>query len=355
MSVTFGVALPLEEPVPALVALAREVEALGYDTLWGNDERLQRDVYSVLAVIASHTSRLRLGPGVTNPYSRHPALTAVALGTLDEVAAGRAVLGMGAGGTNHRALGIARQQPARALREAIGLIRAMLRGEAVTIDGRLVRAREARLDFTPPRRDVPIHVGARGPLILRMAGELADGVIAGGIGTVEGWRYILAEVGRGAAAAKRPLADLRFAAWLYTAIADDPDAAVDAIRPMVATSLATSRPVLDQLGIEMPKDYARIMEGQGWDLSVASVHRAAPAVPSEIAARFGLAGTPDQCAERLDALLRAVPEIAQVNVVPFAPAGQTRLGVLRRFMEAVAPRLRSLTAGARDGAGTTHV
>lgn len=341
MSVRFAVGLPLEEPVPALVDLAREVEAMGYTTLWGNDERLQRDVWVTLAVIASHTSRLRLGPGVTNPYSRHPALTAVALATLDEIADGRAVLGLGAGGTNHAALAIDRDRPARALREAIAVVRTMLRGEAITLEGEIIRARAARLDFDPPRRAVPIYVGARGPASLRVAGELADGVIAGGMATAHGWRYLLGEVGRGAAAAGRSPSELRLVAWLYTSIADEPRAAIDAIRPMVATSLTTSRPVLDRLGIEMPPGYARVREAQGWSLSVDAVHRAASEVPDDVALRFGLAGTAEECAGRLDALLDAVPEIAEVTVVPFGPAGEHRLGVLRRFVEDVVPRLRA--------------
>jgi 5,10-methylenetetrahydromethanopterin reductase len=340
MTPAFAVGLPLEEPVPELVHLAREVEAMGYEALWGNDERLQRDVWSTLAVLASRTSRLQLGPGVTNPYSRHPALTAVALATLDEVSGGRALLGIGAGGTNHRALAITRDRPARALREAIAVIRAMLRGEAVTLDGAIVHAREARLDFVPVRADVPIVVGARGPASLRVAGALADGVIAGGIATPEGWRYVLGEVAAGAASAGRTAADVRCVAWLYTSIDDDrPRAAIDAIRPMVATSLTTSRPVLDRLGIAMPAGYARVQESQGWSLTVDAVQRAAREVPDEIALRFGLAGTAGDCAARLGALLRAVPEIAQVSLVPFAPAGQGRLAVLRRFMERVVPGL----------------
>jgi 5,10-methylenetetrahydromethanopterin reductase len=314
---------------------------MGYETLWGNDERLQRDVWATLAVIASRTSRLRVGPGVTNPYSRHPALTAVAVATLDEIAGGRAVLGMGAGGTNHAALTITRDRPARALREAIAVVRGMLRRETFTLEGEIVRARAACLDFEPPRRTVPIYVGARGPAILRMAGELAEGVIAGGVATAQGWRYVLSEVSKGAAVSGRGLRDIRLVAWLYTSIADEPRVAIDAIRPMVATSLTTSRPVLDRLGIEMPEGYARLREAQGWSLSVDAVDKAATEVPDNVALRFGLAGTAEQCASRLDELLGAVPEITEVSVLPFAAAGEGRLGVLRRFMEQVVPRLRA--------------
>src|ERR671910_859726 len=101
-SVAYGVGLPPEAPVPDL---------------------LERDPSTVLAAIAMQTRLLRVGPGVTNPYSRHPALLATAAATLDELSGGRAVLGIGAGGTNHAALGIERRSPVVALREALAVIR----------------------------------------------------------------------------------------------------------------------------------------------------------------------------------------------------------------------------------------
>ncbi|MGH2825075.1 MAG: LLM class flavin-dependent oxidoreductase, partial [Thermoleophilaceae bacterium] len=144
--VEYGLGLPPAAPVAELIDVAVEAERLGYRWLWVNDERLERDPFTVLAAVADRTERIRLGPGVTNPYSRHPALLATAIATLDELSGGRAVLGLGAGGTNHRALAIDRTAPAAALREAIELIRALLGGRTASVDGRVVRAREARLD-----------------------------------------------------------------------------------------------------------------------------------------------------------------------------------------------------------------
>jgi 5,10-methylenetetrahydromethanopterin reductase len=333
---TFGVGLPLEAPVRLLVEIAREMEDLGYSTLWANDERLERDVYTVLGVIATHTRRLRLGPGVTNPYSRHPALTAVAVATLDEISGGRAVLGLGAGGTNHRTLGITRDRPATALRETVGVIRALLGGETVTLEGRVVRVYQGRLDFHPIRSVVPIYIGARGPRALEVAGEVADGVIVGNVATPEGWRYALDHIERGRRRAGRSPAAITLVAWMYASIADDPRAALDAIRPMVATSLVTSRPVLDRLGIEMPPRFASIMEAAGWSTSREVTRRAAAEVPDDLARRFGLAGTVRDCRAQLDRLLAAVPQISHVAIVPFGPEGAGPRDVIRRFMEEVA-------------------
>jgi 5,10-methylenetetrahydromethanopterin reductase len=226
-----------------------------------------------------------------------------------------------------------------AVRQGIETIRAMLGAREITLDGPLVRVVRGRLDFTPVRPAVPVYIGARGPALLRLAGEVADGVIVGGVASVEGWRYALGEVHAGATRAGRALDALQVVAWLYTSIADDPRRALDAIRPMVATSLATSRPVLHRFGVELPAGYAKAMESRGWSLATDVVREAAREVPAETALRFGIAGTDEDCAVRLSALLTAVPEITQVSVLPFPPAGETRRSVLRRFMERVVPRV----------------
>jgi 5,10-methylenetetrahydromethanopterin reductase len=334
--VEYGVGLPPTSPVGDLVALAEEIERLGYRYLWVNDERLERDAFTVLAAIAQRTERIRLGPGVTNPYSRHPALIATATATLDELSGGRAVLGLGAGGTNHRALGIERRAPVAALRDGVGLIRALWGGSTATVEGDVVRAWEARLDFAAPRPRIPIYIGGRGPRVLELAGEVADGVIVGNVATREGWTYALDRVTLGAARAGRDVGEVRLTAWLYACVADDEDEALDAIRPMAATSLVTSRPVLGELGIEMPDDFRAGMEARGWALDREVVAEAAATLPAELVHRFGIGGTPDACRGRLEGLLEAFPQITQVAIVPFAPRGGAVLDTLRRFIDEVA-------------------
>jgi 5,10-methylenetetrahydromethanopterin reductase len=330
----YGLALPLGPRLGELLDVAAEAERLGYSWLWANDDRLERDPFTVLAAIAERTELIRLGPGVTNPYSRHPALLATAIATLDELSGGRAVLGLGAGGTNHRALGIERTAPAATLRDAIELVRALLAGGEATVDGRVVRARDARLDF-PARPDLPIYVGSRGPRVLELAGELADGAIVGNVATREGWRYATERIEAGAERAGRDASEVRLVAWLYTCVDDDEERALDAIRPMAATSLVTSRPVLGELGIEMPAGFRREMEASDWSLARADVERAGRLLPPELVRRFGLAGPPETCRRALHALLDPFPQIAQVAIVPLAPAGGTAGETARRFIHEV--------------------
>jgi 5,10-methylenetetrahydromethanopterin reductase len=333
-----GVALPLEAPAAELLELAVEAERLGYDAVWCNDDRLQHDVMAMLAAMAQRTRHVLLGPGVTNPYSRHAALIATAIATIDELCDGRARLGIGAGGTNHRALGVRREAPAAALREAVAVIRGLLSGERVTVEGRVVHARDARLDFTPSRADVPVFIGARGPKVLELAGEVADGVIVGNIATREGWSYALGRIEHGARRAGRDPGSIDVCAWLYTCIADDARAAADAIAPMVGTSLITSRPILHELGVEMPAAFAGTMERADWNLDRDVVREAARTLPPDVIGAFGLAGTPDDCRARLAGLLDAFPQISEVAIVPFPAAGQTTLEVVTRFIQTVAPQ-----------------
>jgi 5,10-methylenetetrahydromethanopterin reductase len=343
--VQYGVGLPPAAPVAELLELAEEAERLGYGYLWINDERLERDPFTILAAVAQRTSRVRIGPGVTNPYSRHPALVATAMATLDELAGGRAVLGLGAGGTNHRALGIERESPVTALREAIELVGGLWAGSTVTVAGPVVRANQARLDFVPARPRIPIYIGSRGPRVLELAGEVADGVIVGNVATREGWSYALDRIAAGAARAGRRLEDLRLTAWLYTCVADEEEEAMNAIRPMAATSLVTSRPVLGELGIEMPDDFRAGMEARDWSLDYDSVADAGRLLPTELVQRFGIAGAPDSCRTRLRALLEACPQISQVAIVPFAARGETVLGTMRRFIEEVASPTVAISGG----------
>jgi len=343
----YGVGLPPAAPVGELLELADEVERLGYDYLWINDERLERDPFTLLAAVAQRTNRVRLGPGVTNPYSRHPALVATAMSTLDELSGGRAVLGLGAGGTNHRALGVERIAPVTALRDAVALLRGLWAGSTVTVEGTVVRANKAKLDFVPERPRIPIYIGARGPRVLELAGAVADGVIVGNVATREGWAYALERIGAGADRAGRDLVEVRLTAWLYSCVADDEHEAVDAIRPMAATSLVTSRPVLEELGIGLPDDFRDAMEACGWSLDRDRVTEAGRVLPAELVHRFGVAGTPESCRARLRGLLEACPDISQVAIVPFASRTGTLLGTVRRFIEEVA-RPEAVMSGGRS-------
>ncbi len=147
-------------------------------------------------------------------------------------------------------------------------------------------------------------------------------MIVGNLATPDGWRYALGHVSAGAERAGRRPSDLRLVAWLYCALGADPGAAVDVVRPMVATSLVTSRPILRELGIDMPPGFAAAMNTMGWSLAQEAVTRASEEVPDHVVDRLALAGSPAECRPRLRELLDAVPQIAQVAIVPVPLPGR---------------------------------
>ena len=175
--VEVGVQLLADAPVPHIVELAREAERLGFSKCWIFDEGLStRDAFVTLGAIAQNSSTLQIGTGITNPYSRHPAQTANAIATVDEISGGRAFLGIGAGGSLVLdPMGLKRNKPLVALREIFDTFRPLFRGDKVTYQGEVIQLKEAHLDFA--RSNLPIWIASRGPKILSLAGQAADGVI----------------------------------------------------------------------------------------------------------------------------------------------------------------------------------
>lgn len=166
-----------EAPVADIVGLAVLAERLGFDRCWVYDEGLaSRDVYVTLTAIALATRSLEIGPGITNAYTRHPASTAVAVASLDDCSGGRAFLGVGAGGSlTLGPLAIDRSRPLVAVRDLITICRGLFSGRPVTIESRIGSLANASLAFG--RADLPIWLAGRGPNMLALGGEMADGVM----------------------------------------------------------------------------------------------------------------------------------------------------------------------------------
>jgi 5,10-methylenetetrahydromethanopterin reductase len=306
-----SLATVVDVPLRDVAARAAAAERHGFDRLWLPDERLTRNVYTALTVAALSTTKIELGVGVTNPYTRNPALTAAAAATVDELSGGRLSLGFGAGGgLDH--YGVARREPVRAVREAIEIVRRLTAGERVDHSGRHFTMRDAGLDF-PALRTVPVYVAARGPRLLELAGEVADGAILGGFASPRGLAYALAAVETGirrrSALTPRP----QVVAWLYASVADDSRAARAAVAGLVAASLMTSRSILERIGIELPAAFRRHVEATGWSLAPESMAAAARLVSEDLIDDFSVAGTPAECRAKLKAIAaEGVDEIALV-------------------------------------------
>src|SRR5262245_1136949 len=186
------------------VELAKAAEANGFDTVWFAENPFNRGVLPAAAACAAATERIGIGIGVVNPYNRHPTLIAMEIGALDELAQGRARLGIGSGiASATERMGLSAERPLAALRDAVTIVRAMLAGDEVTHGGRAFSANKAKLDFKPRRPDMPLLLAARGEQALALAGRIADGLMISNMCPPEFTRHSVALLRRSAEEAGR--------------------------------------------------------------------------------------------------------------------------------------------------------
>jgi 5,10-methylenetetrahydromethanopterin reductase len=165
-------------PPRACIEIAEAVEKNGLAALWFAENAFNRGVLPAVAGAVLATRRIRIGIGVFNPYNRHPTLIAMEIGALDELADGRAALGIGSGiGDRVTRMGLSYDKPIGAVRDAIIIVRGMLRGESVTYDGSVFSVVNVKLEYEPLRPDLPIYMAATGDQALRMCGKIADGLM----------------------------------------------------------------------------------------------------------------------------------------------------------------------------------
>jgi 5,10-methylenetetrahydromethanopterin reductase len=175
---TFSLRLNNDGPVEDYPRLARAAEASGFDQIWVSNDLFLRSSPVILAAIAGATERIGIGTSVLNPYTLDPGEIAMMAATLDELSGNRFRLGLAAGARDFLGwVGIEQESPLAAMRESIDLVRRLLAGEAAALEGERFRwSKEAYLRFRAPRV-TPIYVGALGPRMLALAGELGDGVL----------------------------------------------------------------------------------------------------------------------------------------------------------------------------------
>ncbi|HLG87546.1 MAG TPA: LLM class flavin-dependent oxidoreductase [Alphaproteobacteria bacterium] len=301
-----------------VVDLAQIAEDAGFDRLGISCVALWPDTYQLQALIAAKTSRIAIGSMVTNPYTRHAAVHAAALATLDELSDGRAfcALGVGAG---LEALGMHYRQPVRTLRECVTAIKRLLAGETVSMRGATLTLDDARL-FRPPTHKIPIAIGTRSEQVMRLAGELADIALVGArhftpalVAQYRGW---LAE---GAALAGRSPDAIEIMPRITLCISRDERLAINSVKRFAAH-------YLDILGDRGPSvDPARraaildaLKDARGWYFDLARYDPPAllDLVDDGLARAFSVVGTPEQCAEQIRALLALGFQGLSCNLAP---------------------------------------
>jgi 5,10-methylenetetrahydromethanopterin reductase len=306
--------------------MVEEIDALGFQNLWVTDSSLHaRNSYAYLTLAAMRSSRLLLGTAVTNPLTRHPAITAVAAATVDELSGGRMILGIGPGDRPLLALGL-KPSSVASLRASIAAIRALWRGERVSVENPAFTLDDAHLRF-PARPDLPIFISASGPRMLELAGEVGDGVILLVGLFPEALAWALEQVDRGAANAGRPRPHI--AVFAYGAIDADADRALDSARSIAAWFPQTAPRICRLAGLPSSLvDEVRARYAGGEFQEAAS---AARLLPDSFVRRVALAGDAEQARERIRAAVDAGAD--SVNVFPL---GEGRRRTIASFAECFA-------------------
>ncbi|WGX97515.1 LLM class flavin-dependent oxidoreductase [Nocardioides sp. L-11A] len=317
-----GVALQPVDPPREFEDAVEEIERAGFDELWLTDSSLHaRNVYAYLTLAARRSVTLRLGTAVTNPVTRHPAVTATAAATIDEISDGRFSLGIGAGDRPLLALGSKPATLAR-LESSIGAIRQLWTGEHVTLEGAGFSLDDAHMRVAADR-EIPIYISCSGPKTLELAGRVADGVILLAGLHPEGLQWALDHIDRGVDAAGRSERP-KITVFAYGAVDEDEEAALAAGRTIAAWFPQTAPGYCEMAGLSRELiDKVRTMYVGG---EFQEAEEAARLLPDEFVHRMALAGGQDRARAHVENMLDL-----GIDCITVFPLGEDRFATMRNF------------------------
>lgn len=293
------VALYLQDahPIREGIELVRYAEAAGFEAVWQADSRLVRDAIVPMAAFAASTSTIKVGSGVVDIWTRNPARLASTFSTLDDLAPGRIICGLGAWWDPLAAkVGIRRERPLTVMREVVDVVRGLLANQTVSYDGHHARLDGVELDYVHQERrpkDVPIYVGATGPQMMELTGEIADGAVlnylvspAYNLGAVEA-------LARGAAKSGRTIDDIDRPQLVVCSVDHDRQAALDGARLLVTQYLGQQPHIMKASGVpqELLDEIGQVLT---WPATHDQVVAASRLVPDEIVQMITASGTPDE-------------------------------------------------------------
>ena len=284
------------------IELVRYAEQRGFEAVWQAESRLVREATVPMAAFASSTSTIKVGSGVVDCWSRNPARLAATFSTLDDLAPGRIILGIGAWWDPLAAkVGITRSRPLGVMREIVTAVRGLLNNETVTFDGDYVHLDGVELDYVYQERrpkDVPIYIGATGMKMMELTGEIGDGVVLNYLVAPSYNREAMAALAVGAERAGRTIDDIDRPQLVVCSVDTDRHRALDAARLMITQYLGQQPHIMKASGV--PQDLLdEIGTVLTWPATHDEVEAASRMVPDEIVQSLAAAGTPDECRERV--------------------------------------------------------
>jgi 5,10-methylenetetrahydromethanopterin reductase len=294
-------------PIRDGMAIAQYAEAKGFEAVWQAESRLVREATVPMAAFAAVTERITVGSGVVDCWTRNPARLAATFSTLDDLAPGRVILGIGAWWDPlAQKVGIARAHPLTAMREICTAVRGLLANETVTMHGEFVHLDGVELDYVYQERrpkDVPIYIGATGMKMMELAGEIADGVVLNYLVSPTYNAQAMEHLAIGAERAGRSLDDVDRPQLVVCSVHEDRRTALDSARLMVTQYLGQQPHIMKASGVPQS-----LLDAVGavltWPATHEQVEAASKLVPDEVVQMITASGTPADARARVEDYIR---------------------------------------------------
>jgi 5,10-methylenetetrahydromethanopterin reductase len=289
------------------INFAQYAESKGFEAVWQAESRLVRDAIVPMAAFAATTSRIKIGSGVINNWTRNIGLLAATWLTLDDLAPNRMICGIGAWWDPlARQVGIERRKPLLAMRETIQVMRRLLRMERVTFHGEFHHVDEIELDIVHGRREprnIPIYIGATGNQMMELAGEIADGVVLNYCVPPEYDDKAMELLDKGAKKSGRRVEDLDRPQLVVCAVDQDRQKAIQAAKALLTQYLAQQPHIAKASGVneDLVKQIQSIL---GWPATKEQVEKAMQYVPDELVLKISATGTPEEARAKVSEYLK---------------------------------------------------
>ncbi len=291
-----------KHPLTEAIEYVRHAEARGFEAVWQAESRLVRDAIVPMAAYAATTKRIRIGSGVINNWTRNTALIASTFSTLDDLAPGRILCGLGAWWEPLATkVGVRRRKPVQAMRETLEVVRRLLRMEKVTYKGEFVQVEDVEIDIVHGNRSpkhVPLYIGATGMLMMELAGEIADGVLLNYLVSPAYNKEAMEHLETGARRAGRAPREIDRPQLIVCSLDKDRTVALDNARELVTQYLGQQPHIMKASGVspELLEEIGRVLT---WPAEEHQIRKAMRLVPDEVVQLITASGTPDECREKV--------------------------------------------------------
>ncbi|MCY3834903.1 MAG: LLM class flavin-dependent oxidoreductase [Anaerolineaceae bacterium] len=291
------VALYLQDAhaLPDAIQYVQYAEENGFEAVWQAESRLVRDAIVPMAAFAATTQHIKIGSGVINNWTRNAAVIAATYLTLDDLAPDRILCGIGAWWDPlAEKVGIQRRKNLLAMREVVQVVRALLARERVTFQGEFVQVDDIELDVVHGNkapRNVPIFIGATGPQMMSLSGEIADGVVLNYLVSPQYNVQAMERLAIGARKAGRHIDDIDRPQLVVCSVDRDRQKALDGARKLVTQYLGQQPHIMKASGVN-PDLLDEINQVLTWPATEEQILEAMQLVPDDVVQMITASGTP---------------------------------------------------------------